>query len=451
MSIHLLRHGTVQGGERWQPDPAGLFGGQQLVSNRAGVYAQAAINTSGNWNGNSRRAHDSQNEHLLVTDATNLRLLWPNDINDQAASSGLVHSTPSVALGLCNGASANALALDLRALSAPSSSLGDGMSVAVTVSPRDAVFGVPASTQTASKGGTVLGRVSVDRGNDTSTNRFPVQTTQTPEDIPANTGASQNVTGPGTKHAHDTKTSWDAYASGRLGFLNTTLLGDPVNTPISNVLVLGDSVENGSLDSTSVKDPQRAYVRRAIKTMQDSGMEIACWSMAQGNETLQNLRSTLETTSNLRRKILGAGCWSHVFIGHARNDIQNGRTAAQVIADYEAVLTLVRDNTPSLTKVFLGTLPPYTDASNNRLQSSVMDTVLAWQVGTATTLFDHVFDVGAVVAHTAGTPDRQKWATTGAGDAATYLNDGIHPPDTGHIAMAGVLTADTSLWHPTGF
>lgn len=532
----------------WEPDAAALFGGQQLVSRRAGVYSQGAVDTSANWNGNSRRAHDSQNEHVLVADAENLRLLWPNDINDQhppqtialstagtlggtfeiditgpvtastvaiattatgatlaaalatalgvaasavtATKSGgannpswligfsgvisvapvltldtagltgtgstgtvtpIVAATPQVAMGLCDGAGVDADDLDLRALAAPGTSLGNGMSVAVTVPPRSAVFGVPSPAVAADRDDVVLGRISVDRGNDTTTHRFPVQTKQTPEDIPANTGASQNVTGPGVKHAHDSKATWDAYASGRLGFLSTTLLGDPVGGPIGNVLVLGDSIENGSLDSTSVPDPERAYVRRAIKLLADDGMAIAAWSMAQGNETLQNLRATLEDTDNLRRKLLGAGCWSHVFIGHCRNDVQGGRSSAAIIADYEAVVALVRANTPDFTQVYLGTVPPYTDPSNNRLATTVMNELLAWQTGTgvdtADELFDHVFDVGAIAASAS---DRQRWAHTSLGDPAVRLADGIHLDEQTHADAADELAADPAFWLPFG-
>lgn len=528
----------------WAPDETGLFGGQQLVTDRAGVYAQAAVDTADNWS-NDRRATEAQNRHVFVTGATGVRALWLNDINDQTASSGLVHATPRVEMGLFTGeqtialavssgslggtfeiditgpvtASTSALArnvsaldmaralalalgvptslvsvskggtanaptwvvkfsdgikpdpvlaldtasltgtgaagtvtntaipLDLRALTAPDTSLGDGTSSDVTVAPRSGVFGVPDRQVGAAKGDAIMARVYVDRRNDTATNRFPVQTTQTPDALPDDSGASQNVTGAGTSHAHSTKAAWDSACPGRLGILNTTLIGTPTGGPIANVYLLDDSIGNGSLDSTAVSDPERAYVRRAMKLLREADLPITTWSAAQGNETLQNLATTLAVTTNARRRILGAGCWSHVLIGHSRNDIQNGRTATQVIADYETVLTIIRAATPDHTKVILTTLPPYTNSSNVRAANSVMDDVLAWQLDEATELFDHVIDTGAVVASAS---NRQQWATIALGDPIEHLADGIHPNETGHALMSELLTADPSLWLPTG-
>jgi hypothetical protein len=167
---------------------------------------------------------------------------------------------------------------------------------------------------------------------------------------------------------------------------------------------------------------------------------------------LQNLVAKLQVSTNARRRILGAGCWSHVFIGHARNDIQNGRTSAQVIADYKTLVALVRSVVPPLTKVYLGTLPPYTNTSNVRLANATVDAVLAWQLGAeAASLFDHVFDVGAVFASNF---DRQRWPAVGLGDPSDMIQDGIHPGPAaadvnghgGHPAGAALLAADTSLW-----
>lgn len=430
---------------QWAPNPAGLFGGLQIVGNYGGIFPVAAFNNASNWS-NNRRATEAQAQHALIADSTNLQVLWVNDVQDQAASGvALTHATPRVEMGLCASAAADPTVLNLYAWDALSTSLGNGTGAAVSVAPRAGVVGKPAAPMSGARSDTILSRVFIDRQTDTDT-RFPVQMSQTNAPIPANTGASQNVTGPGTSRAHASKSAWEAANTGRLGTQAVTLLGN-TSSPVSNVLVLGDSVENGSGDSTSVWDVEKGYVRRAIKAVNASGVPISFWNASQGNETLQNLATTLATATNARRKLLGAGCWSHVYIGHARNDIQNGRTSAQVIADYTSVLSLIRANTPQYTKVILGTLPPYTNGSNSRLASTVMDEVYAWQTTTAATLFDYVVDVGAVVAQGPSGASRQLW------DPACLV-EGIHPNDVGHARMADALVAAgavNGLWYPEGY
>lgn len=360
----------------------------------------------------------------------------------------VIHATLSAQMALRSGSTI--IPLDLRTTAAPNTSLGDGSSTPVNVAPYGGIFGVPSSATSFSRNDTPYQRIFVDRGNDTTTHRWPWQASQVAAD--GVTGASQNVTGPGTSYVQSSTATWSSNVAGTTGVVAPTALLGNVSRPITNVLVLGDSVENRSLDDTARSDTDRAYVRRAINDMRDnSGMEITAFNLAQGNERLDNLLATLQDTSSVRRALLSAGCWTHVFIGFPRNDIQDGRSVSGtggIIDNYTSVVNLVRSLTPAYTKVFLGTAPPYTNSSNVRLQSTNMDALLTWQLGAATSLFDHVFDVGAAVASAS---NRQLWAQVALGDASDMIQDGIHPGQTGHAAMAAVLTSNTALWRPTGY
>lgn len=433
---------------RWAPDPNGLFGGQQLVCRRGGDYVAGTYGSVDNWSASNVRAHEAEWPFLTRAAAASVRLVWLNDINDMAASgSGVTAATPLVQLGLVHPDGSTVDALDLRTLAAPDNSLGTGESSTVAVAPRDGVFAVPPAPLSLSRGDTVRGRLFVDRHTDTTSTRLPLQGSQVSADTNAN-GASQAVIGAGTSHVHNSTTAWSGLGYTANGLIVPAGVIGTVDHPISNVLILGDSIESTMLDNATIPNYGTAYVKRAIETMADSGKEITSWNMAQIGETLNNLLTTLQVTTNARRRLLAAGCWSHVFVGHGRNDVSAGRTAVQITDDYTTLAALVRSIVPAHTQIFLGTVPPRTNGSNatNSL-STVTSDVLTWQLGTGPTLFDHVFDVGAT---NASASNRMRWKSVVLGDSENLIQDGLHPGAFGHGYMASVLTAQTALWTPVG-
>lgn len=459
----ILRRGAMQGA-RWRPDPAGTFAGYQVVGHRAGIFSQGAVvpsrDSDDNWIGNDRRSHNAKWPYELVADVTNMRTLWLNDVNDMDASLALNASNASAGitqpdvqarLGLFDGT--NLDALDLRAFDDPATSLGDGTSPEITVPVHEGIFGVPPAARAGVKGATVNARIFAKQLVSAVTGaRFPIQGTQNTSDDPGTLGASQASTT--TSYAHSSEATWSGLGYGGLGVLMPSLLGLPIE-PLANVWNVGDSVDNGSLDITSVPDWNRGYNFRAMTELQAAGHEVAMWNSAQGNETLQTFKARLENSASVLNWLLRSGVWSHVLLGHGRNDIQDGRAADDIIDDFEAVIAYIREHTPAHTKVYLTTLPPYTydragtgGTPNTVRNNAIWQAVLDWQLGGATGA-DLVIDTGAAVASDS---DRAKWATPTLGDSVDYLGDGIHPPgdngtnDDGHEAMKDLLVADPTIW-----
>lgn len=433
----------------WAVDPAGTLGGKQFIGHRAGMYPQAALNTSGNWGPNgSVRATESEHPYTAQAAVNDPEFVWFNSINgmDPANGSlGITRASCSTQMGVVQPDGATVQALDLRDYDAPTVSLGNGVATPVVVAPEHGLRAVPPVAFSVAKGDVVKARLYVDRGTDVTTARFPKQCRQDLTNDPGTNGASQQVTGPGTSHAHSSVAAWNALAYGALGLVMPAgLIGTPA-APIANVLIIGDSIPNKSLDTTTQPDWNIAYIKRAITTLEAGGTSIVGVSIAQGNDTLVNLLADLQSATSVRGKLLRAGCWTHVHIDTGHNDIQNGRTAPQVNGDFGTLIALVRSTCPAGTKISMNTLPPYTTAANSRLSAAVMDAVLAWQLS-GTTGVDWLGDGGAICASAS---NRQLWPDTALGDAGTHHPDGIHPDAFLSQQMANFwATANPGYWSP---
>lgn len=198
--------------------------------------------------------------------------------------------------------------------------------------------------------------------------------------------------------------------------------------------LVGDSIAVGKGD---VADPGclQGYLARAF------GGRYGLLNVGVSSDTLQNF-----VISHTKRQALVNAYCSHVIVEYGSNDVINGRTAAQVLADTITTLgyfptkrTAVCTLTPRVTS----TDAYITEANQTVLASEPVRLVVNAQrraglvAATALAPVAAVFDIerSCESAYLSG-----KWKViTGTISPAspTYTDDGIHPNRAGHTAISG--------------
>lgn len=200
--------------------------------------------------------------------------------------------------------------------------------------------------------------------------------------------------------------------------------------------IVGDSIAAGKGD---VADPGglQGYLARAF------GGRYAILNAAISTDTLQNF-----ITSHAKRQTLINDYCSHVIVEYGSNDVTNGRTAAQILADTITTLgyfptkrTAVCTLTPRVTSTDACT----TVANQTVLASEAVRLVVNAQrrnglVGSsALGVTSVVLDIERACesSYLSG-----KWQVIGgtiAPGAAGYTDDNTHPNRTGYVAIAGEI------------
>lgn len=145
-----------------------------------------------------------------------------------------------------------------------------------------------------------------------------------------------------------------------------------------------------------------------------------------------------------RRKWLGVADW--LIIQYPQNDISNGRTLAQIQADFATIITMARNRG---NKVCLMTQKPQTTSTDSWATvgnqtvvaaESVRASYNAWIRAGAGGVADLTIDVGAPLDSglAAGGAASGKWIGAHATNGP-YTSDGVHPSTIGHALMAAAI------------
>lgn len=249
-----------------------------------------------------------------------------------------------------------------------------------------------------------------------------------------------------------TNTGWTS-SNLSYGYCPASIVG-PSTAP--TVAAIGDSIANGYADTPNYK----GFIARALNG------NFGWCSVANDGDAVQ--RASSPTTTRLRDKVLYGAKYAIVHYG--RNDLSNGRTAAQIESD---LITRCRMLVTQGITPFVCTVPPRTSSTDN-WQTTVNQTkhssetarvalnqwIRAGMPIDATTKAPVAVGTGgAKVAGDAGHPvkgvfdtcsavetaqDSGYWKLNAGAASAWYTTDGIHPLAAGYAAMAAIV--DTVLF-----
>lgn len=204
--------------------------------------------------------------------------------------------------------------------------------------------------------------------------------------------------------------------------------------------IVGDSISVGKGDVGDGGSLQ-SYLGRAF------GGSYALLNVGVSSDTLVNF-----IASNAKRRSLINSYCSHVIVEYGSNDVINGRTAAQILADTITVLGYFPGK-----RLAVCTLTPrvtssdgfITEANQTVLASEPVRIVVNAQrrnglstatvLGPAAVIFDIERDCESSYAS-------GKWKVipgTVSPAIASYTTDGIHPNRTGYIAIAGGINTSS--------
>ena len=202
--------------------------------------------------------------------------------------------------------------------------------------------------------------------------------------------------------------------------------------------IVGDSISVGKGDIGDASGLQ-SYLGRAF------GGRYGLLNVGVSSDTLVNFIAS----GTKRRALVNAYC-THVIVEYGSNDVINGRTAAQILADTTTVVGYFptkRVAICTLTPRVTSTDAFITEANQTVLASESVRVVVNAQrrngLAAANTLgiVAAVFDIERACesSYMSG-----KWkvipGTVSPGDP-TYTADGIHPNRTGYTAIAGAINS----------
>lgn len=206
--------------------------------------------------------------------------------------------------------------------------------------------------------------------------------------------------------------------------------------------IVGDSISVGKGDMGDTGSLQ-GYLPRAF------GGSVGLVSVGVSSDTLVNF-----IASSAKRRALVNDYCTHVIVEYGSNDVINGRTAAQILADTITVLGYFpgkRLAVCTLTPRVTSTDAFVTEVNQTVLASEGVRVVVNAQrrngLAAATTLGPAaaVFDIERACesAYLSG-----KWQVIGgtiSPGTATYTDDGIHPNRTGYMAIAASINPATFI------
>ena len=232
-------------------------------------------------------------------------------------------------------------------------------------------------------------------------------------------------------------TTGSAYTNANIGIMPAAIIGRPTQ-PYPAVMILGDSIANGSGDLTGDSAGNIGFIQRGLKNVPIYGgtYQLPWYNASRGALYL----SDLSFAGRYRRFAYMPYC-THAVIEAATNDIAGGNTLAQVQAAAQTIWAICRQAGLHITHV--KTMPRTTStdswatAANQTPVSGfavggVRDQFNAWlDTQLAAGTIDALIDPNPVVEDQA---NPGKWVTNGTANYPT--TDGIHPATALHVLAA---------------
>lgn len=424
---HASNVGAVTQQAGWfSPNNGGSWGGAQQVDTlKGGIFFSETNGAPTNSFSNSSNPannyqHNSNVRFNVYATCSGLRLEYVNSANDTAPS-GRTHVAITIAAGIRmpdnsfhqitfdGGSTTKTLAVGARAVS-------DALSSAVIFVPGQNYYVRTRLTITAVSG-----------------NSYPLNYITDASDEGAEFGNAAST---------DKTTSGSITSSLTRAHTATAVLADNIpQGPIPNVLVIGDSLEVGSSETSlsAVCSRNRGYVGKAL-----SG-RVPHYRICVGGESW----SEFLADNTERLAAFSTGGFSHALIGGMRNDLQEGRTEAQIKTDASTVYDLC--NAQGI-RVVACTSPPYlttapgndftSEANQTRsalttsgvLRDEIRRNLTTWQLAGADGKVWRGINTGAAVESTTSIG---KWQAPGG---VAYSFDGLHAREAGYQAMADALS-----------
>jgi len=225
------------------------------------------------------------------------------------------------------------------------------------------------------------------------------------------------------------------------------ITGTPTGGPRYAVAIVGDSIVNGSNDSFA--DYNRVgYLYRAL-----NGQRPFLLLAVSGEQAAQYL-----TQGSMRARYVGVGA-HYAICTYGVNDLQGGRTLAQTQASLLGIWTSAVAANPTV-RVLQTTITPKSSSTDGwaTVGSQTADGTVspnrpalnAWIRAGAPTVAGVAVAPGTSGAVVAGQAGHPLWSYLEVSDVvesardtglwkAGYTDDGVHPTETGHIAMAAAL------------
>jgi hypothetical protein len=241
-------------------------------------------------------------------------------------------------------------------------------------------------------------------------------------------------------------------STGRTSTANSMAPAAIIGRPTQNypsVAFVGDSIMQSRDDLTSADAyGHRGFGPRGMVGAGPGGNIMPFINMARAGE-----RAVTFATLNCVRRLTLLQYVSHVIGNEGTNDVQQGRTFAQVSADLTATWKSLKARGLS---VWWTTIMPRTTSTDNWATivnqtvvagfevGGVRDQVNAWMRSQVGILLDGLIDVAATIEDTA---NHGKWIVNGTANYAT--SDGVHPSTVGHtLAAVPVLAAARTFTLP---
>jgi lysophospholipase L1-like esterase len=186
------------------------------------------------------------------------------------------------------------------------------------------------------------------------------------------------------------------------------------------IIAFGDSITDGTCSTIDAHDRWEDVLATRLLLQPGSGKAVVNAGIGGGNLTQGKRRLT--------RDVLEQAGATHVILFLGSNDINQGASAAQVIADQQAIIDRVRDAGLQIIGVTILPRRRWGDVKRT-IRHQVNDWILS-QAG-----FDAVFDFDDVV-RDPDNPHRM---------APEFDCDGIHPNPAGYFAMGRSIALEQLL------